>query len=146
MPLLKHLSAIAVPALTILLAAPAQAEPQRLDDAALADITAKGVGEDAPSSLPQASNRFSFEKQTSRFNITGNGSLDVLANAPSPARQSYELTQIGSVELSGQAQQQLRSLVNVNAANSAVQVLMNLNIAIDSVTGDIVQDNQAALR
>jgi hypothetical protein len=52
----------------------------------------------------------------------------------------------GTVWLQDGAQSQLRSVVNVNAANSLVQVLLNLNVNINSTVGSLVQSNLAARR
>lgn len=47
----------------------------------------------------------------------------------------------GSLMLTDQAQRNLRSLVNINAVNSNVNVLLNLNINIDSSVGSLNQIN-----
>ena len=52
----------------------------------------------------------------------------------------------GTVLLRDGAQSNLRSVVNVNAANSLVQVLLNLNVNINSTVGSLVQSNLAAHR
>ena len=46
-----------------------------------------------------------------------------------------------SLILSDNAQQNLSSLININAVNSPVNVLLNLNINIDSAVGSIQQYN-----
>ena len=43
--------------------------------------------------------------------------------------------------MSGQAQQNLNALVNIAAVNSSVQVLMNLNVNINSRVGSVSQGN-----
>jgi hypothetical protein len=48
---------------------------------------------------------------------------------------------IGYLALSDNAQSGLQSLVNINAVNSAVNVLLNLNVSIDSSVGAINQMN-----
>lgn len=45
------------------------------------------------------------------------------------------------LQLMDNAQSHLRSLININAVNSPVQVLLNLNISIDSNIGNISQLN-----
>ncbi len=46
-----------------------------------------------------------------------------------------------SILMSGQAQQNLTAMVNIAAVNSSVQVLMNLNISINSRVGSVGQGN-----
>lgn len=50
-----------------------------------------------------------------------------------------------SVTLSGNAQQNLSSIVNIIAVNSLVNVLLNLNIAVNSTIGSITQQNLTAI-
>ena len=50
--------------------------------------------------------------------------------------------QTGTLQLMDNAQSNLRSLVNVNAVNSPVQILLNLNININSTIGNLNQSNQ----
>lgn len=47
----------------------------------------------------------------------------------------------GTLQLMDNAQSNLRSLINVNAVNSPVQVLLNLNININSTIGNVNQLN-----
>ena len=47
----------------------------------------------------------------------------------------------GTLTLNGGAQQNLTSLVNINAVNSNVNVLLNLNVNINSTVGTITQTN-----
>ena len=48
---------------------------------------------------------------------------------------------IGTLSLNGNAQQNLTSLVNINAVNSSINVLLNLNVNINSTVGSILQSN-----
>ncbi len=48
---------------------------------------------------------------------------------------------LGTLQLMDNAQSNLRSLINVNAVNSPVQILLNLNININSTIGNINQLN-----
>ncbi|MEE8165599.1 MAG: hypothetical protein V3T64_08520, partial [Myxococcota bacterium] len=48
---------------------------------------------------------------------------------------------IGNLILSGQSQSNLRSLININAVNSEIQLLLNLHISIDSTVGTLNQFN-----
>ena len=49
---------------------------------------------------------------------------------------------LGTLQLMDNAQSNLRSLINVNAVNSPVQILLNLNININSTIGKINQLNR----
>lgn len=48
---------------------------------------------------------------------------------------------LGSLVLSDNAQRNLSSLININAVNSEINVLMNLNINVDSNIGQLNQYN-----
>jgi hypothetical protein len=50
-------------------------------------------------------------------------------------------TNLGTLSLNGSAQQNLSSLVNINAVNSNINVLLNLNVNMNSTVGSIVQSN-----
>jgi len=50
-------------------------------------------------------------------------------------------TSIGTLTLNGNAQQNLSSLININAVNSKINVLLNLNVNINSTVGTIIQSN-----
>ena len=50
--------------------------------------------------------------------------------------------QTGSLQLMDNAQSNLRSLININAVNSPVQVLLNLNVNINSTIGNLSQSNR----
>jgi len=52
-----------------------------------------------------------------------------------PSMQNYSLS------LADNAQQNLSSLININAVNSPINVLLNLNINVDSTIGSIQQFN-----
>lgn len=47
----------------------------------------------------------------------------------------------GSMQLTDNAQSNLRSLINVNAVNSPVQILLNLTVNVNSTIGQINQLN-----
>ncbi len=49
--------------------------------------------------------------------------------------------QYGTLQLMDNAQSNLQSLINVNAVNSPVQILLNLNINVNSTIGNINQLN-----
>ena len=50
--------------------------------------------------------------------------------------------QFATLQLMDNAQSNLQSLVNINAVNSPVQVLMNLNVNVNSTVGRLNQWNQ----
>lgn len=50
-------------------------------------------------------------------------------------------TTMGTLSLSDNAQQNLHSLVNINAVNSKINVLLNLNVNINSTVGTMTQAN-----
>lgn len=50
--------------------------------------------------------------------------------------------QTGGLQLMDNAQSNLHSLININAVNSPVQVLLNLNVNINSRIGNLNQANQ----
>lgn len=66
---------------------------------------------------------------TGSFDITGNGNM-VLTDES-----------VQSISLSDQAQQNLSSLVNIISVNSTIQVMMNLNVNINSTVGTVNQGN-----
>ena len=55
--------------------------------------------------------------------------------------EALEGVTIGNLTLSDNAQSNLHSVININAVNSAVNVLLNLNVSIDSSIGAINQLN-----
>ena len=50
-------------------------------------------------------------------------------------------TTTGTLNISDSAQQNLSSLINLNAVNSKINVLMNLNVNINSTVGTLTQSN-----
>jgi len=109
----------------LLTASAAAGEPYLLDAATLDRVTA-GTQEDA-----RALADFDFVRQTgSGRTVSGNGSV-ALAN---PGR-NYNLL------LGDGAQSHLRSLVNINAVDANITVLLNLNINVESTVGTLTQNN-----
>ena len=66
--------------------------------------------------------------------VTGAGTLAILTGPLTGSNQS-------TLTLNGGAQQNLSSLVNINAVNSNVNVLLNLTVNINSTVGTITQSN-----
>jgi len=108
----------------------AQHKPQPLNDAALDRVTAGGM----TAGLSDGVVKFQGSVPTKNGLVTGAGTLAVLTG-PLTAQNQSTLT------LNGGAQQNLTSLVNINAVNSNVNVLLNLNVNINSTVGTITQTN-----
>jgi hypothetical protein len=72
--------------------------------------------------------------------ITGRGTaIGVVGNAN--FNFGPTIVNAGVLHLEGNAQSNLRALINTNAVNSPVQVLMNLNININSFINNLNQVN-----
>jgi hypothetical protein len=105
--------------------------PQPLNDAAMDRVTAGGVTAGDSNGVI----KFQGSVPTKNGLVTGAGTLSVLS---SPTSSS---TNQGSITLNGTAQQNLTSLVNINAVSSNVSVLLNLNVNINSTVGTLTQTN-----
>jgi hypothetical protein len=101
-----------------------------LTDAALDRVTAAGVNAGISDGVVK------FQGQVP----TKNG---LVSSAGSMALQTGPLTgtTMNSLSLNGNAQQNLSSLVNINAVNSKINVLLNLNVNINSTVGSVMQSN-----
>ena len=104
-----------------------------LDDETLDGITAGS----APDALQRAPVAFEIQRTTARGKRIG-------ASGNAQVVNSLDLSNFGLLRLEDNAQGNLRALVNTNAVNSTVQVLINLNINIDSTINSITQVNSAA--
>jgi hypothetical protein len=111
----------------------AQSRKKPLDDATLDRVTAAGV---VARVSPGGVINFSGAVPTANGLVSGIGSLVV-----QPASSSTTTTTTGTVNLGGNAQQNLSSLININAVNSTINVLLNLNVNINSTVGTILQSN-----
>lgn len=107
-----------------------QTKKQPMNDNMLDRVTAAGVTASASDGV------IKFEGQVP----TANG---LVSSAGTLAVQGVPLTgtSIGSITLNGNAQQNLSSLININAVNSKINVLLNLNVNINSTVGSILQSN-----
>ncbi|MCU1247724.1 MAG: hypothetical protein JWQ49_753 [Edaphobacter sp.] len=103
---------------------------QPLNDAALDRITAGGVS----AGISDGVVKFQGTTPTPNGLVSGAGTLAVLTG---PITGSN----MGTLTLNGGAQQNLSSLVNINAVNSNVNVLLNLNVNINSTVGSVIQSN-----
>ncbi len=110
-----------------------QSKKKPLDDSMLDRVTAAGV---TVSVSPAGVINFTGQVPTTNGLVTGKGSLVIQAPG-----SSTSTTTTGSINLSGSAQQNLSSLININAVNSPINVLLNLNININSTIGTILQSN-----
>jgi hypothetical protein len=104
---------------------------QPLSDAVLDRVTAGGVTAGDTNGVI----KFQGSVPTKNGLVTGAGTLSVLTSPTSST------TNQGSITLNGQAQQNLTSLVNINAVSSNVNVLLNLNVNINSTVGTLTQTN-----
>jgi len=109
-----------------------QSRKKSLDDSMLDRVTAAGV---TARVSPGGVINFSGEVPTANGLVSGIGSLVV------QGASSSSTTTTGTVNLSGNAQQNLSSLININAVNSTINVLLNLNVNINSTVGTILQSN-----
>ena len=108
-----------------------QSKKKPLDDAVLDRVTAAGVS----ATLSQGVVKFSGQVPTANGLVSGAGTLAVQTSPLSST------TTLGSLTLNGNAQQNLSSLININAVNSQINVLLNLNININSTVGSVLQSN-----
>jgi hypothetical protein len=107
-----------------------RAEKVELSDAALDLVTAGAAEVDSNEDIVT----FAATKATaSGKTVTANGSFQLL--------EAVNSESIGNLILSDGAQGNLRSLININAVNSEVNILLNLNINIDSEVGTLNQLN-----
>lgn len=104
--------------------------PKPLSDAAMDRVTAGGFS----AGLSNGVVFFQGSVPTKNGLVTGAGTLAVLTGPLSGSNQS-------TLTLNGQAQQNLSSLVNINAVSSNVNVLLNLNVNINSTVGTLTQTN-----
>jgi hypothetical protein len=108
----------------------AQSKARPLNDAALDRITAGGV----TAGISNGVVNFQGSVPTANGLVTGAGTLQVLTGPLTG-------TNMSTLTLNGGAQQDLSSLVNINAVNSTVNVLLNLNVNINSTVGTVMQSN-----
>lgn len=105
-------------------------KPKAMDDSTLSRVTAAGITANATNGVVN----FQGETATPNGLVSSVGSL-AMSTGPNTG------TSIGTLTLNGNAQQNLSSLININAVNSKVNVLLNLNVNINSTVGTIIQTN-----
>lgn len=107
-----------------------QSKKKALSDDMLDRVTAAGVS----ATVSQGVINFTGQVPTVNGLVTSTGTL-AIQTAP------FTGTTLSSLTLNGNAQQNLNSLININAVNSKINVLLNLNININSTVGTILQSN-----
>jgi hypothetical protein len=106
-----------------------QRRAQPLSDAALDRVTAGTV----TAGVSDGVVKFQGHTPTANGLVSSSGSL---------AMQAVPLSSTtGTLSINGNAQQNLSSLVNINAVNSKINVLLNLNVNINSTVGTLTQAN-----
>jgi hypothetical protein len=111
-------------------AARSKAKPKPMSDAVMDKVTAGGF----TAGLTNGVVAFQGSVPTKNGLVTGAGTLQVLSGPLTGSDQS-------TLTLNGGAQQNLSSLVNINAVNSNINVLLNLNVNLNSTVGTITQSN-----
>ena len=109
----------------------AQSKRKPMTDDAMNRVTAGSVNANTTNGVVN----FQGQVPTAKGLVTSTGSLAVQSTPQSSSTSTATLT------LNGGAQQNLSSLININAVNSKVNVLLNLNININSTVGTIKQIN-----
>jgi len=116
--------------LLLVTANPAAAQKHKLTDAELDRVTAGST----PTQSTGDALKFQFQGQAgSSHTVNGSGTVTFKTDGL-PLNSATLILQDG-------AQQNLRSLININAVNSRIQVLVNLNININSTVGAVHQTN-----
>jgi len=103
---------------------------QPLNDATLDRLTAGGVS----AGIFDGVVKLQVAVPTPNGLVSGAGTLAVLTGPITG-------TNMSTLTLNGGAQQNLSSLVNINAVNSNVNVLLNLNVNMNSTVGTVMQSN-----
>jgi|UPI000479D01A hypothetical protein len=107
-----------------------QTKAKPLSDDALDKVTAGTVS----AGISDGVVRFQGQTPTANGLVSSTGSLAI---------QSGPIGGItmGTLSLNGNAEQNLSSLVNINAVNSKINVLLNLNVNINSTVSTLTQSN-----
>lgn len=113
----------------------AQSKKKPLSDAGLDRVTAAGAGATVSAGIANGVVNFQGSVPTKNGLVAAAGTLAVLTG---PLTST---TNMGTLSLNGSAQQNLSSLVNINAVNSDINVLLNLNVNINSTVGTVMQSN-----
>lgn len=108
----------------------AQTKAKPMSDSTLDRITAAGVTANVSNGVVN----FTGQVPTANGLVSSTGSM-ALQTGPLGGGS------LGTISLTGSAQQNLSSLININAVNSKINVLLNLNVNINSTVGTITQAN-----
>jgi len=108
-----------------------QTKAKPLSDAALDQVTAGSIS----AGISDGVVHFQGQAPTPNGLVSSSGTL-ALQSGPIGGT-----TNMGTLNLNGNAQQNLSSLVNINAVNSKINVLLNLNVNINSTVGTLTQSN-----
>ncbi|RSL17952.1 hypothetical protein EDE15_3504 [Edaphobacter aggregans] len=100
-----------------------------MSDAAMDRVTAAGVSAGVSDGVV----KFQGQVPTANGLVSSAGTMSFQSGLTG--------TTMGTLSLSDNAQQNLHSLVNINAVNSKINVLMNLNVNINSTVGTMTQAN-----
>jgi hypothetical protein len=110
----------------------AQSKMKPMTDGAMEHVTAAGM----TASVNKGVVTFQGQVPTAKGLVTSAGSLAIQSGSTNNTT--------GTLTLNGNAQQNLNSLVNINAVNSKINVLLNLNVNINSTVGTLTQTNLTA--
>jgi hypothetical protein len=116
----------------------AAAQARKLSDAELDTVTAGRAAAPPPSvpvsapAPPPLAFTFTAPAGATRA-VEGSGTVQVVEHSGAAGRDTLVIRD--------QAQQNLQSFINVTAVNSQIQVLVNLNITINSTVGAVQQLN-----
>lgn len=102
---------------------------EELNDQDLNAITAGSSNADHGSM--EALTRIPFRYSSNKGTVDGEVIVIPMAN----------YNQLSSLQLTGNAQSNLQSLININAVSSPIQILLNLNISVNSNIGNVNQLN-----
>ncbi len=109
---------------------PAAAQGRKLSDEELDKVTAAGASVEVVDGVL----RFHYQGKAGRGHaVDAAGTVELIQTELGPSATTLLLRD--------NAQQNLRSFVNVNAVNSLIQVLINMTINIDSNVGTLRQTN-----
>ena len=103
---------------------------EALTDEQMANITAGSI--DATTSSQETLTRIPFKYSFAKGRVDGEVIVIPMTS----------FDQTATLQLMDNAQSNLNSLININAVNSPIQVLLNLNVNVNSTVGNVNQWNQ----
>ena len=133
----RYISLLVGGLLLFTVASPAWAQGRKLNDDELDKVTAGGVSAQVMNGVLN----FQFQSRAgSKHTVDGSGTVAAQAQ-DGPGNTGPAAVGAGTLILQDSAQGNLRSFININAVNSRIQVLVNLNININSTVGTVRQIN-----